>query len=116
LDAITETVTGPNTTANTTVGEKASAVAVSQSTVNSSTVYAIPPNYVWEGIIGNTSERHSGPSVHVGFRPMAKMVINPGTTEAFYTVGYNEGGWDVLKFDTDHSLKVTKHNIGNESA
>ena len=44
--------------------------------------------YVWEGMIGNTSASQSGANVYHSFGKMQDMSISG--TQAFYTVGYNE--------------------------
>ncbi len=45
--------------------------------------------YVWEGVIGNTSDATNGASVHRGFKPVHDMAID-AAGDAFYVVGYNE--------------------------
>src|SRR5580704_13300102 len=60
--------------------------------------------YVWEGPIGNTSADLSGPTVHTGYWPMQAMTI--AGTNAFYTSGYNEGGYDFRKFLTTDPQRV----------
>ena len=45
--------------------------------------------YVWEGVIGNSSDRFGGPSVHKAFLPPSSIAIDGD--RAFYAVGYNEG-------------------------
>ncbi len=45
--------------------------------------------YVWEGMIGNTSASQTGANVYHSFQPMQDMAIVG--TQAFYSVGYNEG-------------------------
>src|ERR1051325_6108728 len=56
-----------------------------------------PSPYVWEGVIGNTSHAIAGPEVHAPWWPISKMVSRG--SNVFYTGGYNEGKWDVQKFD-----------------
>jgi hypothetical protein len=62
--------------------------------------------YVWEGVVGNNSAPNSGESVHNGFEPIKAMTFN-GTT-AFYTSGYNEGHYELNRFDTSNPNKLTK--------
>ena len=45
--------------------------------------------YVWEGVIGNSSESFDGALAHKAYLPPAAIVISGD--EAFYAVGYNEG-------------------------
>ncbi|MGO8701861.1 MAG: Ig-like domain repeat protein [Limisphaerales bacterium] len=54
--------------------------------------------YLWDGVVGNTSAESSGPTVHLGFWPMADMAISG--TNAFYVSGYNEGKYDFRNFLT----------------
>jgi hypothetical protein len=61
--------------------------------------------YVWDGAIGNTSEKLSGPGVHTGYWPMLDMAV--GGTNAFYVSGYNEGGFDFRSFSTTRPQLVT---------
>lgn len=60
--------------------------------------------YLWEGAIGNTSTAISGPTVHLGFWPMADMAI--AGTNAFYVSGYNEGMYDFRSFATSNPQVV----------
>jgi hypothetical protein len=60
--------------------------------------------YVWEGVVGNTSRALVGPSVHSPWWPISKMVSRG--TNVFYTGGYNEGKWDVQKFDVSNPQVV----------
>ena len=46
--------------------------------------------YVFEGMIGNTSASQSGPDVYHAFQKMQDMAIGGNT--AYYAVGYNEAG------------------------
>ena len=62
--------------------------------------------YVWDGAIGNTSTAVSGPSVHLGFWPMADMAITG--TNAFYVSGYNEGMYDFRNFFTTSPQQVNQ--------
>ena len=107
LDNITESVGEPSANLTSPV---ASARVSAASVVYSG--LTLPSDYQWEGIIGNTSLLQYGPTCHAAFRPMKKMVINPGTSDAFYIVGYNEGGYDVMHFDTDDPLQV-RDQIGD---
>jgi hypothetical protein len=61
--------------------------------------------YVWDGAIGNTSAEISGPTVHVGFWPMADMAISG--TNAFYVSGYDEGKYDFRGFHTTDPQHVS---------
>jgi hypothetical protein len=60
--------------------------------------------YVWEGVIGNTSHHPYGPGVHAPWWPIARMVSRG--SNVFYTGGYNEGKWDVQKFDINNPQVV----------
>jgi hypothetical protein len=46
--------------------------------------------YVWEGMVGNTSTAQSGANVYRSFDKMHDMTVSGG--QAYYTVGYNELG------------------------
>jgi hypothetical protein len=46
--------------------------------------------YVWEGMIGNTSASQSGLNLYHSFGKIHDMSVSGGT--AFFTVGYNEAG------------------------
>ena len=63
-----------------------------------------PSRYVWEGVIGNTSQAPVGPGVHAPWWPISKMVSRG--SNVFYTCGYNEGKWDVQKFDISNPQVV----------
>lgn len=54
--------------------------------------------YVWDGVLGNTSTRLSGNSVHCAFYTMHDMSISG--TNGFYVTGYNEGKFDFVRFAT----------------
>ncbi len=56
-------------------------------------------NYVWQGVIGNTSDNETGTSVHRALLPMNGMAIDG--TNGFYTVGYNEGQPGLHSFSTN---------------
>ena len=45
-------------------------------------------NYVWEGVIGNTSASFDGTQVHTSLYPVSSIAING--SEAFLGLGYNE--------------------------
>ncbi len=62
--------------------------------------------YVWESVVGNSSVPNSGESVHNGFEPVKAMAFNG--TAAFYTSGYNEGHYELNRFDTGNPNKLTK--------
>ncbi|HTD65808.1 MAG TPA: right-handed parallel beta-helix repeat-containing protein, partial [Candidatus Limnocylindria bacterium] len=62
--------------------------------------------YVWENVVGNSSVPNSGESVHNGFEPIKAMTFNGPT--AFYTSGYNEGHYELNRFDTSDPNKLTK--------
>ncbi len=75
--------------------------------------------YVWEGIVGNSSNPNADSHVHGGFEPIYAMAI-VGTT-AFYTAGYNENKYELYRFDTGDANNVTKsfgpiHNIYSDAA
>ncbi|HMJ90757.1 MAG TPA: CARDB domain-containing protein [Candidatus Acidoferrum sp.] len=75
--------------------------------------------YVWEGVVGNSSSPNANSSVHGGFEPIWGMAIY-GTT-VFYTSAYNENKYELYRFDTSNPNKVTKsfgpiHNIYSDAA
>jgi len=45
-------------------------------------------DYVWEGVIGNTSSSFNGTQVHMAYQPVNSLAISG--TRAHYAVGYNE--------------------------
>ena len=55
--------------------------------------------YVWEGVIGNTSREFTGTHVHRALNPINDMAID-GHGHAFYVVGYNEQQSGVRGFST----------------
>ena len=55
--------------------------------------------YKWDGVIGNTSDKMSGPTVHHALMHMYGMVIN--NNYAYYATGYNEQNSSTFKFSTD---------------
>jgi hypothetical protein len=60
--------------------------------------------YLWDGVIGNTSDQMSGPTVHRGFWFMQAMTISG--TNAFYCSGYNEGQYGFRRFLTTAPQQV----------
>lgn len=64
-------------------------------------------NYTWEGVIGNTSEKFTGPTLFRAHNPIQGIAIAGNT--AYYTVGYNEQGSSGFKFDTQKHF--SKSNI-----
>ncbi len=75
---------------------------------NTYTIKMIAHNvqYVWENVVGNSSVPNTGESVHNGFEPIKAMTFNG--TSAFYTSGYNEGHYELNRFDTSNPNKLTK--------
>lgn len=72
--------------------------------------FAPASRYVWEGVIGNTSQNPSGPTAHSGFWPIKKMVSKG--SNVFYTCGFNEGGLDILRFNTNNH-QIVNTNFGS---
>jgi len=71
--------------------------------------------YTWEGVIGNTSGKLTGPTIFRGHNYIKGLAIAGNT--AFYTVGYNEQGSSCLKFNTqDAEGKTTIGSGGIESS
>ncbi|HEY4198173.1 MAG TPA: PA14 domain-containing protein, partial [Mucilaginibacter sp.] len=52
--------------------------------------------YTWEGVIGNTSDSMTGPSVHQGMSRICGMAITGNS--AYYVTGYNERHSSTFKF------------------
>jgi hypothetical protein len=70
--------------------------------------------YAWEGVLGNTSGKFSGPTIFRGHNPIQGLAVAGNT--AYYTVGYNEQGSSCYKFNTqDPQGKVTIGSGGIES-
>jgi hypothetical protein len=61
--------------------------------------------YVWEGVLGNTSDDWSGPGVFHFMTTIGGMAIAGKT--AFIAAGYNEGGTAQARFSTDAPGKKT---------
>ncbi len=66
----------------------------SGNTVSSGTNYQIKliyhnVQYVWQGMVGNTSKAQSGPNVYHSYNRIHDLAI--GGNIAYYAVGYNEG-------------------------
>lgn len=61
--------------------------------------------YVWEGVIGNTSAALNGPSVHSAFLPIQSMAFT--ATSGFYVAGYNELGLTQFRFDIKNPQALT---------
>jgi len=55
--------------------------------------------YVWDGVIGNTSRDFTGPHVHRAANPINGMAID-SHGDAFYVVGYNEQQNAIHRFST----------------
>jgi hypothetical protein len=61
--------------------------------------------YKWEGVIGNTSDSLSGPSVHHAIERMYGMAISGNN--AYFSVGYNEQSGSTYKFNIHtHQKKI----------
>lgn len=54
--------------------------------------------YTWEGVIGNTSNEFTGPTIHHGHEPILGMAIAGNT--AYHVKGYSEGFSAQSKFVT----------------
>lgn len=54
-------------------------------------------NYVWEGVIGNTSAAQVGGNVHKSLQSIQSMAFEG--PDAFFAVGYNEGQSCMHRFD-----------------
>lgn len=63
-------------------------------------------SYVWEGAIGNSSALNSGPTVHANFLPVQSMAVSGNNV--YYVPGYNEGKYEVFRFQTGDPQKITK--------
>ena len=64
-------------------------------------VLAHNTNYVWEGVVGNTSDNTSGLSVHSCYKfttAMAFTGTGAGDTKGFYSVGYSENSAPFYTF------------------
>ncbi len=62
--------------------------------------------YYWENVVGNSSVPNSGASVHNGFEPIKAMAFSG--TAGFYTSGYNEGHYELNRFEMSNPNKLTK--------
>lgn len=65
-------------------------------------VLAHNSNYVWEGVVGNTSDNTSGLSVHSCYKfttTMAFTGTGAGDTKGFYSVGYSENSAPFYTFE-----------------
>ncbi|OUJ71213.1 hypothetical protein BXP70_22290 [Hymenobacter crusticola] len=67
--------------------------------------------YEWEGVLGNTSQNFSGPTVHHANEPITSMAVTGNT--AYYAVGYTEGAVTRLKFDTANPQVKTNASAGD---
>jgi hypothetical protein len=54
--------------------------------------------YVWEGVIGNTSNEFTGSHIHRALNPINDMAID-SKGHAFYVVGYNEQQSGIRRFE-----------------
>ena len=61
--------------------------------------------YVWEGVIGNTSAKINGPTVHSAYLPIQSMAFAGDV--GFYVTGYNEGGMTQFRFDVKNPQALT---------
>lgn len=62
-------------------------------------------DYVWDGVIGNTSADASGPTVHGNFYPIRDMAVSGA--QGFYVADYNEATYDYHSFLTADPLRLT---------
>ena len=75
--------------------------------------------YVWEGVIGNTSSDKYGLGVHTGFEFIKDMTISG--TNAFYCSGYNECKYGQRMFYTtspqrvQNSWNYVRYSSGNSA-
>lgn len=62
-------------------------------------------NYLWEGVIGNTSKSFTGSTVHHALSPIQSLTIDG--SNIFYTVGYNEQQSGGHRFNTNNPQSKT---------
>ena len=62
-------------------------------------------SYKWEGVIGNTSDSSSGPTVLHSLQRIHSVAISGNT--AYYTTNYNEQGSGTFKFLLNNPYKKT---------
>ena len=67
--------------------------------------------YVWDGLVGNTSTSLSGPSHHAGQGFIQSLVVDG--TNAFYAMGEQEGFPPVRRFDTGSPQTATTVMVPN---
>lgn len=70
-------------------------------------VLAHDVQYVWEGVIGNTSADATGAHVHRAFGPINDMAID-AQGNGFYVVGYNEQQYAIHQFRISDPQRQTK--------
>ncbi|MEI7466238.1 MAG: hypothetical protein WCJ87_12905, partial [Burkholderiales bacterium] len=63
-------------------------------------------SYVWEGVIGNSSDSFGGPQLHRAFQPPTSILIEGD--RAIYAVGYNEGQPGLHGFALSAPQRVTR--------
>ncbi|HEY3332253.1 MAG TPA: carbohydrate-binding protein [Capsulimonadaceae bacterium] len=76
-------------------------------------------NYVWEGVVGNTSDNTSGATVHHDFHAMTSLCF--GGTTGFYCTGYSETSPAFFSFSASTPQQVATRfsgaaNGGNDYA
>ena len=65
--------------------------------------------YVWDGAMNNSNPL-DGPNIQANFQPIQSMVIVGNT--AYYNAGYNEGRYQLYKFDLSNINQTTGYAIG----
>jgi autotransporter-associated beta strand protein len=65
--------------------------------------------YVWDGTMNNSSPQ-DGPNINTSFDPIDSMVVIGNT--AYYSPGYNEGEYQLYKFNLSNPNQVTGYGDG----
>jgi hypothetical protein len=74
--------------------------------------YARKNAYRWDGVIGNTSTEHYGPTMHNPFWPAKKLVL--GGSNLFYTCEFDEGNYPLKMFSPSNP-QVVLTNFGKKA-
>ena len=101
-DNVTERL-GTNYSASFTTNDNGGATPLSNVVVTPF-IHARKNPYVWEGVVGNTSDQHYGDSTHNPYWPIVKFAL--GGSNIYYTCGYNEGGYQLQMFSPTNPQAV----------
>jgi hypothetical protein len=109
IDNMTEQISATNSASFTTNAVNFDGLIVSNVVVTPF-IHSRKSPYVWEGVVGNTSDKHYGDSMHAPWWPVKKLIL--GGTNFFYTAEYTTEGSPQLSMFSPTNPQVVFTNFG----